>query len=203
MKKFSFYIIAVLLSLNFISCSIYKTIVNASRLKFELGNVENLEVSGVRFDGKRSVSDFNAIEILKLTTSLIRRTFPVTFILNVQAMNPNDGKSGYPRTDIMLKSLPWDLYIDNKQTVSGNILSPVFIPGTGEIVTIPIKIKIDLYKFIKDKDFNSLINLALAINGVNGHSSTITLFAQPTVSTSIGDITYPGQLKIVGMSFTN
>lgn len=203
MKKYSFFFIAVLLSLNFISCSVYKTIVSASRLKFELGNVENLEVSGVRFDGKNSVSDFNALEVLKLTTSLIRRSFPVTFILNVQAENPNDGKAGYPRTDIMLKSFPWDLYIDNIQTVSGNILSPVLVPGTGEIVTIPIEIKLDLYKFIQDKDINSLINLVLAINGVKGHSSNVTLFAQPTVSTPIGDITYPGQLKIVGMNFTN
>ncbi len=203
MKKYSFYLIVVLLSLNFISCSIYKTIVNASRLRFELGNVENLEVSGVRFDGKKSVSDFNAIEILKLTTSLIRRTFPVTFVLNVEAMNPNDGKSGYPKTDIMLKSFPWDLYIDNKQTISGNILSPVLVPGTGELVTIPLEIKLDLFKFIQDKDLNSLINLALAIEGVKGYSSNVTLLAQPTVSTPIGDITYPGQLKIVGMSFTN
>ncbi len=203
MKKYSFYLIVVLLSLNFISCSVYKTIVNASRLKFELGNVENLEVSGVRFDGKKSVSDFNAIEILKLTTSLIRRTFPVTFVLNVEAMNPNDGKSGYPRTDLMLKSFPWDLYIDNKQTISGNILSPVLVPGTGELVTIPLEIKLDLFKFIQDKDLNSLINLALAIEGVKGYSSNVTLLAQPTVSTPIGDITYPGQLKIVGMSFTN
>ncbi len=203
MKKFTYYFITFSLTLNFIGCSVYKTIVNASRLKFELGNIENFEVSGVRFNDKTSVSDFNAIEILKLTSSLIRGTFPVTFILNVQAKNPNDGTAGFPRTDIMLKSFPWDLYIDNKQTVSGNILSPVFIPGTGEIVTIPIKVSIDLYKFIKEKDLNSLINLALAINGVKGHSSNVTLFAQPTVSTPIGDITYPGQLKIVGMNFTN
>ncbi len=203
MKKYSFYLIAVLLSLNFISCSVYKTIVNVSRLKFKLGNIENLEVSGVHFDNKKSVSDFNSLEILKLTASLIRRTFPVTFVLNVEAQNPNDGNGGYPRTDIMLKSFPWDLYIDDKQTVSGNILSPISIPGTGEIVTIPIEIKLDLYKFIQDKDLNSLINLALSIDGVKGHSSNVTLFAQPTVSTSIGDITYPEQLKIVGMNFTN
>jgi len=202
MKKL-FVLTLIFLSLSGISCSVYKTIVNVSRLKFKLGNVENIELSGVNLDNKKSLSDFNSIEVIKLTASVARRTMPLTFILNVEAYNPNDGTGGYARTDITLKSFPWNLYIDDKQTISGNIDKPVIIPGTGESTIIPIRMNVDLFKFFKDKDYEDLVNLALAINRTKGTSAKFTLYAQPTVTTPIGDITYPGQLKIVGMSFTN
>ncbi len=203
MKNFAVLSFILLLALSNLSCSVYKTIVNVSRLKFKLGSVENIELSDVKLDNKKSLSDFNSIEVIKLTASVARRSMPLTFILNVEAINPNDGTGGYPRTDITLKSFPWKLYIDDKETVSGNIEKPVVIPGTDETVKIPIRADVDLFKFFRDKEYEDLVNLALAINRTKGTSAKLVLYAQPTVTTPIGDITYPGQLKIVGMNFTN
>lgn len=203
MKKSIVIIFVTILAISNINCSIYKTIVNISRLQFKLGNVDNLMVNGVNFEGKKTTADFNPIEVLKLTSSVIQRNFPVTFTLNVEAKNPNDGKGGYARTDAIIKSFPWSLYVDDKPTISGNIEEPVTIPGTGEVTVIPIQIRIDLFKFFKDKDYESLVRLALAISGSKGTSSKLVLYAQPTVSTILGDITYPQQLKIVDMNFSN
>jgi hypothetical protein len=58
-------------------------------------------------------------------------------------------------------------------------------------------------KFFKDKGYESLINLALNIGGSGGSSSRLTLFAQPTVSTSLGNIKYPEEIKIVNHEFSN
>ncbi len=202
MKKIIF-ILSFLIGFTNISCSVYQTIVNVSRLKFKLGTVNNFSINGVSIEGKTSVKDFNPYEILKITSAFANKTFPISFLLNVEAKNPNDGTGGYPRTDIALKSFPWSLYIDDKVTISGNIDNSVSIPGTGEITEIPIRVNIDLVKFFKDKDYDQLINLAFAISGNKSYSSKITLYAQPTVSTSIGDITYPDKLKIVSKEFSN
>ena len=186
-----------------ISCSVYQTIVNVSRLKFKLGAVNNFSVSGISIEGKKSINDFKPLDVLKISTSIAKKTFPVSFMLNLEAKNPNDGTGGYPRTDITLKSFPWKLYIDDKETIYGNIGEPVTIPGTGEVTNIPIRINIDLIKFFGDKGFDSLINLAFSISGEKGKASRLSLYAKPTVGTPVGDVTYPGELKIISKEFSN
>ena len=201
MKKYLSTVIAFTL-IN-ISCSVYQTAVNVSRLKFKLDKVNNYTVSGIPIEGKSSIKDFTPLELIRITGNVTKKTFPVSFIINVDAKNPNDSTGGYPRTDIILKSFPWKLAIDDKETIEGNINNQVAIPGTDEIVTIPIRVDVDLFKFFSNKDYKGLINLAFAIAGSNGYSSTIKLYAHPTVTTPFGDITYPGELKIVTKEFTN
>jgi len=118
-------------------------------------------------------------------------------------MNPNDGTGGYPRTDATLKSFRWRLQIDQTETISGNIGSPVSVPGTGEVTNIPLTIDLDLIEFLGNNGLENLINLSLTLGGQKGSSSRLTLYASPTVSSPLGDIKYPGELKIVDQSFTN
>jgi len=186
-----------------ISCSVYQTLVNVSRLKFKLGTVNNLLVDGISVQGKTSVKDFKPLEVIKLTAAIARKSLPVSFTLNVDANNPNDGTGGYPKTNATIKAFPWKLYIENKETISGDLGQPVSVPGTGELTVIPIQINLDLYKFFSDKGYDSIINLALAISGEKGYASKLALYAIPTVSSPLGDITYPGELKIVSKEFTN
>jgi hypothetical protein len=185
------------------SCSVYRTAVNVGRLKFKLDKVDHYTVSGVSLEGKKSYKDFTPLELLRISGNFSKKTFPCSFIINVLAKNPNDSTGGYPRTDITLKSFPFKLFIDDRETVEGNINNPVFVPGTGDSVNIPIRVDIDLFQFFRDKDYKGLINLAFAIAGSNGYSSTIKLTAHPTISTPIGDITYPGELTVASKEFTN
>jgi hypothetical protein len=185
------------------SCSVYQTMVNLSRLKFKLGDVNNLTLSGINISNKKSLADFNAVELLKLTTVITSGKLPASFTLNVEAKNPNDGSGGYPKTDATLKSFPWKLEIDNIETISGNIGNPVSVPGTGQVTNIPLTMNIDLIEFFGNKGLDNLVNLALALGGQEGSSSKLTLYATPTVSSPLGDIKYPGELKIVDQTFTN
>lgn len=185
------------------SCSVYETIVNLSRLKFKLGAVNNFTVSGINISGKKSLQDFSPLEVVNLTSVIASGKLPASFTLNVEAKNPNDGTGGYPKTDATLKAFPWRLEIDNVETISGNIGSPVTVPGTGEVTNIPLTMNIDLIEFFGNKGFDNLINLALTLGGQQGSSTRLSLFASPTVSSPVGDIKYPGELKIVDQSFTN
>ncbi len=185
------------------SCSVYETIVNLSRLKFKLGEVNNFTISGINLSNKKSFQDFNPLELINLTQAITTGKLPASFTLNVEAKNPNDGTGGYAKTDATLKSFPWKLNIDQTETISGNIGSPVSVPGTGEITNIPLDLNIDLLEFFGNQGLENLVNLALALGGQEGSASRLTLFATPTVSSPLGDIKYPGELKIVDQSFTN
>ncbi len=188
------------------NCSVYQTIRNLSRLQFRLGSASDFRLAGVSLSGKRSINDFSSFEVLKLSSAFIRNALPLTFTLNLEAKNPNDGTDGYPRTirrrRTAIVSFPWRLFIDDKETIKGNIGSKVIVPGTGEAVTIPLLMSVDLIQFFKNKDYEGIINLALNIAGGSASPSRLVLFAKPTVSTEIGNITYPDELKIINMEYS-
>ena len=157
----------------------------------------------INISNKSKLEDFNPLELLKLSSVFASGKLPVSFTVNVEAKNPNDGSGGFPKTDATLKSFPWHLQIDGKETISGNIPSPVSIPGTGQISLIPLQVNLDLLQFIENQGYESLLNLVLALGGQEGSAARLTLFADPTVSTVLGDINYPGELKIIDYKFSN
>jgi len=196
-------ILSIVLLLTTSSCSIYQSMVNLSRLNFKLGGVNNFRVGGINISNKKSLNDFNPIEVISLSQAISTGTLNATFTLNVEAKNPNDGTGGYPKTDAILKSFPWRLEVDDVETISGNISSPVSVPGTGEVTNIPLSISIDLIEFFGNKGYENLVNLALTLGGQEGSTSKLSLYASPTVSSPLGDIKYPGEIKIVEQTFTN
>lgn len=203
MKKFLVVSTILITVFAFIQCSILQTITNLSRLQFKLGSVSGFRVNNIDISNKSSLSDLSPMELMSLTSVVSNGQLPVSFVLNVDAKNPNDGTGGYPRTDATLKGFRWRLFIDDKETISGDIDSPVIVPGTGEVSNIPLRINFDLLQFFKGEGLEKIANLVLAIGGRQGSSSRITLYATPTVSTPLGDIKYPGELKIVDTKFTN
>jgi len=186
-----------------VSCSVYQTFVNLGRLKFKLANVNGFNVNGIQISNKSKLSDFTAQEILTLSSSAAQGRLPVSFVLNVEAKNPNDGTGGYPKSNATIKSFPWRLLINDKETISGNIGAPFTVPGTGEGAIIPLQISFDLMNFFKDRNYESLVNLVLAIGGRQGSPANLAVHSRPVVSTSVGDISYPQEIKIVSLDYSN
>lgn len=193
-------IISLLIVITFSSCSVLKQMTNISRLKFRLNSVSDFTVNGINISNKSSIRDFNIFDSAQLLNSIAKGSLPVSFNLNIEAKNPNDG-GGYPRQDLDIVDFKWRLLIDDVETLSGNIARPISVPGTGETTIFPITIQLDLYKFFSDRGFDNLINLALAIGGKNQNLSRIVLKATPTVQTPFGKITYPGELDIIDKEF--
>lgn len=191
----------------FVSCSslskITQTLTNLQRLQFKLEDVNGFHLSGINLSNKNQLSDFSLSDGLKLTQSFQSKNFPARFILNVAALNPNDGSGGSKQSSATLTSFDWQLYIDDVPTISGNIAKPIEIPGTGQSTMIPLAMELDLYKFFGPKGYDGLINLALALGGVKGSAARIKLDAKPTVSSPFGPITYPGRITIIDKNFTS
>jgi hypothetical protein len=205
-KSIKLFLIIFALSFSFIQfgCTgAYNALVNLQRLQFKLGAVNNFNLAGIRIGNIRSISDFSLVDGAKLLSAFTSGKFPASFTLNVLAKNPNDGTGGTKKTSAVLKSLAWRLFLDDKETINGNVSRNIEIPGVGQATTIPVDISLDLYKFFKDDGYNSVVNLALALGGVSGSSARIKLKATPTVDTFLGPITYPGEITIVDKEFRN
>ena len=205
MKRIIPFILIGAAALFTVSCKqltdIQRAITNLSRCQFKLSSVDNFELMGVRLSSKRSVSDFSLTEGARLAAGFASGSFPARFTLNVAARNPNDGSGGTAQTAATLTSFAWTLILDDKTTIRGNIENPIEIPGTGQQTIIPLTMDLDLAKFFKDKGYESVANLALALGGVQGSPARVTLRAKPTISTPLGNITYPGEIDIIDKEF--
>jgi len=183
------------------NCSVYKTISNISRLKYKIYSASEFKISGISLSTKKTLKDFNSLELLKLTAGIVREKLPLTFLLKIEAKNPNDGTSGYERTDLNIASFPWRLFLNEKEIVKGNITEPVFVPGKGEVVFIPIYVEFDIAKSFKEKSLDDILLLLLQIGGVNGSTSNLKMFAKPVLGTPIGKLEYPDEITIVDKTF--
>lgn len=205
MPKIAMFLVIAGMSGVLWSCSALKdlesAITNLSRCQFKLDNVNGFELMGITLSNKKSVSDFSAMDALKLARGFSRSEFPAAFTLNVAARNPNDGTGGTQSATATMTKFAWRLFIDDVETVNGLVTDPITIPGTGQTAMIPMKLQLDLGKFFKDRGYEKVVDLALAIGGVNGSASRLTLRAKPEIQTKFGAIQYPGEIDIVDREF--
>ncbi len=200
MKRKILIFFALTISISQISCSVLKQIENISRLKFKLDSIESFTIMGINISNKNSVRDFNVLDAAQFLNGITRGSLPVSFNLYIDALNPNDG-GGYPRQDLDIVDFKWKLFIDEKETIAGNISNPISVPGRGEATRFPIGINFDLYKFFSERGYDGLIDLALKLGGLGGNPHRVTLKAKPTVKSMFGNITYPGEIDIIDREF--
>jgi len=180
---------------------IARTLTNLKHLQFRLDNISDFSLAGIGIDRKSQLRDFSIADGIQLLAAFRNHRLPARFLLNVEARNPNDGSGGTTRTISTLTRFDWRLLIDDQPTISGGIDRPLEIPGTGQSTVIPLRLELDLYEFFGQGGYDDLLNLALALGGQRGDISRVALDAQPSVSTPLGDITYPERITIVSKEF--
>jgi hypothetical protein len=180
---------------------IARSLTNLKRLQFRLQGISDFSLAGVRIGEKSRLKDFTVADGIQLLAAFRGKRLPARFLLNVEARNPNDGSNGTTRTVSTLARLDWRLLIDDQPTVGGGIDRPLEIPGTGQTTVIPLRLELDLYEFFGRGGYEDLLNLALALGGRRGDISRVALDALPSVSTPIGDITWPERITIVSKEF--
>ena len=195
-------LLAAFFSLTFTSCSVLQELggaaMNLSRCSFKLDRISDFQVAGISLSGKTKLGFADAA---KAVTAFTTGKLPATFTLFVAASNPNDGSGGTTKTAATLTSFAWNLRLDDTPTISGDIAEPISIPGTGQQAMIPLRMNLDLYTFFKDKGYDKILGLALALGGANSSPSRVTLRAKPTIRTEFGPLTYPGEIDIIDKEF--
>jgi hypothetical protein len=194
--------LGLILGLSSLSCNVVKEIqqavTNLSRCTFKLSGVSEFTLAGVSLAGK---SGYSLMDGVTLAAAFARNELPASFTVNVAAVNPNDGTGGSPKSTATLTSFAWTLLIDNAITINGDIASPITIPGTGQQATIPLRMNLDLVRFFKEKGYDHIVNLALALGGANSSPSRLILRAKPTIKTDFGPISYPREIDIIDKEF--
>ncbi len=187
------------------SCSsiqnITQSLTNLKNTQFKLGAVRGFRLAGVDISRLSDPKKLSVTDGLALTRAFAEKRFPATFTLDVEARNPNTGQGGTRQSSVTLSKLDWRLLIDDVQTIAGNIQSPVEVPGNGQATVIPLGVTLDLYQFFAEKGMDGIVNLAMAIGGVNGSAARLKLDAMPTVSTPFGPMQYPGRIAIVDKEY--
>lgn len=173
-------------------------ITNISRCSFKLDHIGDFQVAGISLSGK---SKLGFADGARAVAAFAKGELPTQFTLFVAAKNPNDGTGGSTKTTATLTSFAWNLRLDDTPTIAGDIAEPISIPGTGQDAMIPLRMNLDLYAFFKDKGYEKILDLALALGGANGSASRVTLRAKPTIKTNLGPVTYPGEIDIIDKEF--
>ncbi len=172
-----------------VGCATLQHLASLSQVAFSLAGVQEGRLAGVAVSRIAAYRDLSLIDVGRLTLAVVRKDVPFDVQVNVTAANP----AGNQTTATMAK-LAWTLLIDNKETVSGVLDSVVTLPS-GQPVTIPVKMRVNLYEFFGGSA-ESLLNLAAALAGLNADPTRITLRAVPTINTPVGRITYPPPITI-------
>jgi hypothetical protein len=182
------------------SCATINALAGLSRIQFKLNDVQQVRLAGIDIANKHSVSDFSIMDGVNLLNAFSSGKFPLTFTLNVAAKNPNQPSNNANLSSLQVTDFPWRLLLSGHETISGNIGAPIGVPSGGTTAIMPLQVTIDLKQFFEDKGYNDLLNLALALSGQGGVSQ-VQLKAQPTMSTPIGSLKYPGELTVVSTEF--
>ena len=163
-------------------------------LTFALDGVSNFRVAGVPLYGQSKLDIDGARETL---TAFAAGEFPVSFILNVTVTNPDRSSEAGDNAHFILSSLSWTLSVDGIPTIDGDIPQPITIPTGGQPALVPIWIRFDLLRFLKDRGYDSLVALAFQLGGAHGSARRLVLHAKPTLKTDEGEYLYPGEVEIV------
>jgi len=158
----------------------FDTLSNITRLQFKLGSVNNFSLAGINLSNKRTIGDFSVSDILNLTQGFANNNLQAGFTLNVLARNPNT-PGGSQNTTSAVTRMDWRLLIDQKPTISGVMGSEIIVPGTGQTANIPINMSLNLMDFFNNLGYEGIVKLALALGGVSGSPTRITLKAIPAM----------------------
>lgn len=167
-------------------------------LQFKLTSVSNFRLSGISLSSMSSYSDLRLGDVARVASDFATERMPVQFTLNTDVRNPNTSSSGF---SLVLRDLRWRLVIDTSFAVSGNVTGPLRVPEGGTSVNVPVPMELDLMKTFRGHSLKGLVNLAMAIGGVNGSASRLRLFVQPSVDGPFGAIRYPGEIEVVDKEF--
>jgi len=193
--------ISLLLILSVIpSCSALNSLENIMKLKFKIDSISNFEVQDISISAKNQLSDFSPTELLKLVQALTNKKLYASFTLNVDVLNPNAEKNS-DNLNLQIVSFPWELFLNDRKIVTGNIQEPLTIAGNQSNEDLGIKISVNLFELLNSNNINEILKAALELGGKNSSTNKVALFAQPVIGTFIGNISYPEQIKIVDYEF--
>jgi len=180
------------LLLSMVSCGIMEQasqITRLSKCEFRLDRIDNINLAGIDIQNLKSVEDLNIMHMLALTTAVAQKDLPLSFMLDVQAKNPNDGTAA-------MNKMEWILFIDDIEMTTGTVNNRIEIPSGGGISNIPLQLKFNLMEVLQGKSGDALLNFGFNLAGAGNKPTRILLKVKPTIYIGSSAIEYPGYINV-------
>ncbi|MCX6251022.1 MAG: hypothetical protein NTX61_09735 [Bacteroidetes bacterium] len=185
-------IIVASLILLFQGCTVLDQVnqmANLAKCEFRIASVTNLTLSGVSVQNIHGLSDLSITDAQRLFRGITGSTFPLVFILNVEAKNPNTASAGMNRLD-------WILFIDDIQMTSGSIPQAVTIPANNGVANIPMQLNLDLKQVLRGKSTDAIINFGMNLAGIGNKPTRFMIKLKPTIMIGQSQVVYPGYITV-------
>lgn len=185
-------VVPILFLLFFTSCDVLQQVnqvSNLSKCDFKLESVQNLTLAGINVQNISSLSDLKMLDATRLAAAVTNQQFPLDFLLNIEAKNPNSSAAGITKID-------WILLIDNIEMTQGMLDRQVTIPANNGVAIIPMQMNVDLKKVLSGKSADAILNFGLNLSGNGNKPTRFTLKMKPTITVNGFPITYPGYLSV-------
>ncbi len=169
-------------------CTAIREVSNLRNVDFRIDRVSQGQLSGVDLENIESYRDLSASDIARLGASLADGEMPLSFVLHLEATNPDDND-----VNARLTEMDWTLLLEEEETVSGTFDREITLEP-GEPQDVPIDIELDLVRFFDD-NLRGLVELASAVGG-EGPPQNIKVQVQPTIQTRLGPIRYPSPITV-------
>lgn len=171
-------------------CTALQQLAALRNVTFALAGVADGRLAGIELSRVVNYSKLSPLDIGKVAVALARKDLPLDFVLHVKADNPAENK-----VTAKMVRLAWSLYLQDKETINGVIDTAVVMPS-GTATVIPMRMRLNLLQFY-DGPVQDLVNLAVALAGLNADPTKISLKAVPTIDTPLGPMSYPAPVTIV------
>lgn len=179
-----------LLLLGAMSCVTLQQVLALRHVEFALDGVRNARLAGIDISRVRSYRDLSTLDLARIGLALSRDELPLDMQVDVGAYNPADNETAATMTRMV-----WTLFLNDKETIHGIVDSSVTMPAGAKAV-IPIRMRLDILEFF-DGSAQDLVDLVASLAGLEADPTRVTLRAVPTITTPLGNITYPTPITIV------
>jgi hypothetical protein len=159
-------------------------------VQFALSGLVDGRLAGIDLSNVTNYSRLSLLDVGKVAVALARKDLPLEFILNVKAENPAENK-----VTARMVRMAWSLYLQDKETING-VIDTAAVIAPGQPTMIPMRMRVNLLQFF-DGPAQDLVNIAVALAGLNADPTKVSLKAVPTIETPLGPMTYPSPVTIV------
>jgi hypothetical protein len=171
------------------ACQTINQMKNFANCSFRRQDVGKFNVAGIDLGNRRSLADFGVADLATLGRAWGQPEFPITFMVNVEAKNPNPQPAAMIRMD-------WIAAVDGKDLVSGTLNERVDVAANGGTALVPLQVKLDLKKLFAGQERNAALGFLFDAAAKGNDNTRLALKIKPYVRVAGVDIPYPGYLTI-------
>lgn len=191
MSRIKRIILIIMVILGLTSCDVLmqmSQIANFANCDFKFNSVSDIEMLGVKLSKGMSKDDLTIGQGLQLTKSLLNKSLPVTFYVNLDVTNPNSSPASMTKMD-------YSLTLNNKEVIATTLDQRINVPANASN-TITIPVTTDLFQLFSGESSDGIVNLAFKLAGANSNPVNIGIKLKPYINVGNQQLAYPDYIVL-------